>query len=81
MNNSESSCCSIESIVTIDERGQMVLPKDVREKAGFAAGDRIAVVNCYRGDEVCCVALMPASELSNAVQSMIGPVIGGEKNE
>ncbi len=79
MTNSENPCCSVESIVTIDDRGQMVLPKEVRERAGFAAGDRIAVVNWYRGTEVCCVALMRANELSGAVQSMIGPVVQGEK--
>ncbi len=29
----EISSCSVESIVTIDERGQMVLPKEIRERA------------------------------------------------
>ena len=81
MSDSESPCCSVESIVTIDERGQMVLPKDVRERAGFGPGERIAVVNYYSRGEVCCVALIPANRLSNAVQDMIGPVIGGNTNE
>ena len=57
----------------------MVLPKDVREKAGFSAGDRIAVVNWYRDGKVCCIALMPAHQLSDAVQAAIGPVLTGEK--
>ena len=27
----QSSCCKVLSIIGVDERGQMVLPKDVRE--------------------------------------------------
>jgi hypothetical protein len=26
------SCCRLESIISIDERGQMVHPKEIREK-------------------------------------------------
>ncbi|MHA1431222.1 MAG: HgcAB-associated protein HgcC, partial [Candidatus Freyarchaeota archaeon] len=29
----ESGCCKVEAIISIDERGQMVLPKEVRDKA------------------------------------------------
>ena len=71
----ESKCCTIESIITIDERGQMVLPKEVRQAAGFESGHRIAVVNLYRDGEVCCVGLMKANELSGAVESMLGPAV------
>ena len=37
-------CCRVESLVSIDERGQMVLPKEIRNKAGIKAGDKLAVV-------------------------------------
>ncbi len=79
MEDSNHSCCSVEAIVTIDERGQLVLPKDVRVRAGFEAGDRLAVVNWYCSGEVCCVALMKASALSGAVRSTVESVFkGGE---
>ena len=29
------TCCKVDSIVTVDERGQILLPKDTREKAGI----------------------------------------------
>jgi len=32
----KDGCCRVESIVSVDERGQMVLPKEIRE-AGFGA--------------------------------------------
>ena len=28
----EESCCNVESVITVDEWGQMVLPKEVRKK-------------------------------------------------
>ena len=34
----------VEALVPIDARGQIVLPKDVREKAGINAGDKVAVM-------------------------------------
>jgi AbrB family looped-hinge helix DNA binding protein len=51
-------CCRVEAVVGVDERGQMVLPKDVREKAGIRAGDKLAVVMWEQGEEVCCLVLM-----------------------
>ena len=38
------ACCNVEAVVSIDERGQMVLPKEIREKAGIKAGDKLAVM-------------------------------------
>ena len=71
-----SSCCRVESIVSVDERGQMVLPKDVREKAKIRAGDKLAVV-CLRDQdgEICCLALIKAEEMEEMVKSILGPVI------
>ena len=34
-----SGCCKLEAVVAVDERGQIVLPKDLRERAGIRAGD------------------------------------------
>ena len=34
------SCCKVESIVSVDERGQMVLPKEIRERAKIGAGNK-----------------------------------------
>ncbi len=32
-------------MTSVDERGQMVLPKDVRDKANIKPGDKLAVVS------------------------------------
>ena len=33
------SACKVESIISVDERGQMVLPKELRDRAQIRAGD------------------------------------------
>ena len=42
------SCCKVEALLTVDERGQMVLPKEIREKAEIHTGDKLALVNWKR---------------------------------
>jgi len=39
------SCCKVEALLSVDERGQMVLPKDIREKAEIHTGDKRALVS------------------------------------
>lgn len=71
-----ASCCAIQGIVTVDERGQMVLPKDLRAKAGIKAGDKLAVTSWEKDGEVCCIALIKADNLESMVKGMLGPVMG-----
>jgi AbrB family looped-hinge helix DNA binding protein len=66
--------CKVESIITIDGRGQMVLPKETRDRAGIMAGDKLAVVTWSKGDKVCCISLIKAEELSGMVKGFLGPL-------
>lgn len=68
-------CCKVESIVSIDERGQMVLPKEIREKAKIRPGDKLAVVSMEKNGKVCCISLIKVDELEGMVKSMLGPVM------
>lgn len=72
--NSNEPCCRVESVVTIDERGQMVLPKDIREKAGIKAGDKLAVVSWKQEAGVVFLALIKADKLNDMVRDMLGPM-------
>jgi antitoxin PrlF len=67
-------CCQVESVVSVDERGQMVLPKDLREKANIKAGDKLAVVSYGQKDGVTCLTLIKVDDLSGLVKQMLGPV-------
>jgi antitoxin PrlF len=70
----DQPCCKVESVVSVDERGQMVLPKDLREKANIKAGDKLAVVSWGQNDGVACLALIKVDDLSSLVKQMLGPV-------
>jgi len=66
-------CCKVESIVSVDERGQMVLPKDLREKAKIKPGDKLAVVSMEKDGKICYLSLIKVEELERPVKSMRGP--------
>jgi antitoxin PrlF len=69
------SCCKVESIVSIDERGQMVLPKEIRERAKIRSGDKLALVSMEKDGKICCLSLIKVDELECMVKSMLGPVM------
>jgi antitoxin PrlF len=78
----DSSCgcmpgfgCRVEAVLSVDERGQMVLPKDIREKAGIRTGDKLALISWERDGSVSCLALMKADRLSSMVKDVLGPLI------
>ncbi len=68
-------CCRIEAIVSVDERGQLVLPKDVRERAGIGAGDKLALLFHGGRHGHCCLTLMKAESLADGVRTMLGPMM------
>jgi AbrB family looped-hinge helix DNA binding protein len=69
-------CCNVESFVSVDERGQMVLPKDVREKANIVAGDKLALVTCQSGEKVQVIALIKADNFAEMIKDFLGPMMG-----
>ena len=71
----ERTCCKVEALVSIDDRGQMVLPKELREKANIRAGDKLAVTSWEKDGKVCCIFLTKAEELSDMVRAALGPVM------
>lgn len=72
-----SGNCKVESIIAVDERGQMVLPKELREKAKIRAGDKLAVASWEIDGEVCCITLMKVEGLAEMVKGRLGPVMKG----
>lgn len=64
-------CCSVESVVSIDERGQMVLPKDIRDKAGICPGDKLVVIAMKRDGKFCCLSLIKAQDFEGFVENLI----------
>ena len=74
------SCCKVESLISIDDRGQMVLPKDLRERAEIRPGEKLAVISWEKEGIVCCITLIKADHLAEHVMNFIGPVMRGGTN-
>ncbi len=67
-------CCKIDAVVTVDAKGQIVLPKDLREKANIKSNDKLAVIDIEREGCTCCLVLMKADALGSTVKGMLGPI-------
>ncbi|MDD5686597.1 MAG: HgcAB-associated protein [Elusimicrobia bacterium] len=68
-------CCKVESLISIDERGQMVLPKELRKKAGIKAGDKMAVVTWGKGEKISCISLIKSDDFAGMVKDLLGPMM------
>jgi antitoxin PrlF len=78
VNSCESgACCRIDAVITMDPKGQIVLPKDLREKANIKANDKIAVVACEKNGEVCCIMMVKAERFRSALSETLGPLLKG----
>jgi AbrB family looped-hinge helix DNA binding protein len=69
------SCCKVEALISVDERGQMVLPKEIRDKAGIRTGDKLALVSWEKNGSVCCFTLIKANEFGDMVKGLLGPMM------
>jgi AbrB family looped-hinge helix DNA binding protein len=67
-------CCKVESIVSMDDRGQMVLPKEIRERADIRAGEKMALVSWEKDGRVLCISLIKVENLDAMVKDFLGPV-------
>ncbi|HUU88343.1 MAG TPA: HgcAB-associated protein [Candidatus Glassbacteria bacterium] len=79
--NKKMSCCKVESVVSVDDRGQMVLPKELREKAQINAGDKLVVVTMEKDGKICCLSLIKVNDMEPMVKDMLGPVMKEIMNE
>ena len=80
--DNESTCgcssgtgCKVEAVLSVDERGQMVLPKDIREKAGINTGSKLALISWEKEGSICCLALIKVESLSGMVKNVLDPLM------
>jgi antitoxin PrlF len=76
-----SDTCRIDAVITMDVKGQIVLPKDLRERANMKPNDKIAVVAFEKDGEVCCIMMVKAERLVGAVTKTLGPLLKGLTNK
>ncbi len=70
-----TGCCKVESLISVDERGQMVLPKETRERANIRAGDKLALITWEKDEKICCFLLIKAAELADMAKNMLSPMM------
>lgn len=73
----EGDTCRIDAVVTIDAKGQIVIPKDLRERARIKPNDKIALVASENDAEVCCIMMIKAEKLVGAITRTLGPLLKG----
>ena len=70
-----NECCRVEAVVSVDARGQVVLPKEIRDGMGLSAGDKMALVTLNRDGKPCCLVLTKADNLAKNVRDLLGPLV------
>jgi antitoxin PrlF len=70
-------CCKIDAVVSIDAKGQIVLPKDLRERAKLEPNDKLALIGFERDGGLCCILMVKAEVLGSTVKKALGPILKG----
>lgn len=68
-------CCKVEAVISVDERGQTVLPKEVRDKIGITPGDKLAVISLEKLHGCSCLVLIKTEDLEKKVKDILGPLM------
>jgi len=55
----------------------MVLPKELRTRAGINPGDKLAMISWEKNGKVCCIMLIQVEQLEGSVKSVVGPMMSG----
>jgi AbrB family looped-hinge helix DNA binding protein len=72
---SPGSGCRVEAVLSVDERGQMVVPKDIREKALIKTGDKLALISWEKNGSICCLALIKVENLNGMIKNVLSPLM------
>ena len=66
----------IEAVLTVDNKGQILLPKELREKANVKAGDKfVTIAGCDEKGEICCLILVKADLIDEKLRSILSPML------
>jgi len=73
----DKECWKINAVVSIDAKGQVVLPKDLRERAKLQPNDKLALIGFEREGDICCVVMVKAEALGSTVKKALGSILKG----
>lgn len=72
--NSAARCLRLEAVATIDRKGQVVIPKHLRDESRIKPRDKLIIMVYESKEGVCCIVLLKAEELAEIATRMITSV-------
>ena len=74
---STNNCFELEAVVSFDDRGQLVLPKDLRKKFDLKPGEKFALISCTNEQGLCCFSFIKTKAISKQIEKTVGPLMVG----
>lgn len=72
----DKSKVSVEAILSCDDRGSLVLPKDIRKKLNIESGEKLALLKIASGeDDQFFLTLIKANALEKLIRKFLSPVM------
>ena len=71
----EESCCNVEGVVNLDSRGQIVIPKTLREKMNLKEGDKLVVISMNDKGKIASISLMKSDRFDGMVKLSLRPIM------
>jgi len=76
------ACCDgplggfkVEAVLSVDGRGQIILPKEFRDRVNLESGEKLALVSFENQGELCCMCLIKVDALAGMVRQHLGPMV------
>ena len=67
--NENTGSCYVEAIISMDDRGQIVIPKNIRDKLGFTSSEKLVLISWTKNDKVESVSIMRNDVFSEIVNN------------
>ncbi|MBY8999534.1 MAG: AbrB/MazE/SpoVT family DNA-binding domain-containing protein [Candidatus Heimdallarchaeota archaeon] len=74
-NSDVLGCCHVEGIAQMDRKGQIVLPKSLRDEMGLQEKDKLIVIGMRDKGKIASISLIKANKMDNMVKIMLKPVM------
>jgi AbrB family looped-hinge helix DNA binding protein len=68
INENMGSCC-VEAIISMDDRGQIVIPKDLRDKLGLKSSEKLVLISWTKNNKVESVSIMRNDVFSEIINN------------
>ena len=68
-------CCHVEGVVQVDKKGQIVLPKSLRDEMGIQEKDKLIVIGMREKGKITSISMIKANIMDNMIKIKLKPVM------